>query len=515
MSRAALAAAFACLVCVPFLGQAFHVDEPMFLAVARQILRSPLHPLSFSFDWDGGRGPIERFLDNPLGFPYLLAAVSALSGEREWLTRALLLPLNAAAGAALYLLAARFLRRPLWAVVAVLACPALAINLGHAMPERLAAALGFCSIYAGVRGVDEDDARWQAAAAALLAGATLSKYLAALFVVPLAAYALARVRRPARFLALLGAALVPLVVNLAVDRATFAAGARAIGGAAPAHQARALLALLGGGGVSVAVWPFLRRGSTRLFAACSAAALLLYSPLLDGAAPPRWIDRLEGAALGAGALACLVLVAARPSKGRPLWAAWALSFCVVETFLYWSLSERILLFALPPLVFSLAEALEADGRAGKKLYAATAAGALTLSLALGAADARYADAQRDVAARAAAEAAPGKLWFAGTWGLQHYCENAGGAPVVWEEVKPGDLVIVPRVNVRPPPPVRPLPASERLESVDFALPVRLIGDFDERRGVFERAGFYSSRWGFLPFVLSSRPVDQFTVARAL
>src|SRR5215469_1835069 len=46
----ALLLATACLL--PFLNKAFLIDDPHFLAMAQQILKSPLHPMNFDICWN-------------------------------------------------------------------------------------------------------------------------------------------------------------------------------------------------------------------------------------------------------------------------------------------------------------------------------------------------------------------------------------------------------------------------------------------------------------------------------
>ena len=62
------------LVVFPFAGQAFHIDEPFFLAIARHILSDPLHPLAFWYNWYGDAVPMASINNTPPLLGYLLAA---------------------------------------------------------------------------------------------------------------------------------------------------------------------------------------------------------------------------------------------------------------------------------------------------------------------------------------------------------------------------------------------------------------------------------------------------------
>ena len=66
---------------VPFLGKAFHIDDPLYLAVARQILAKPWDPFGAEILWE--KSP-EYLFDadfNPPLWNYLMAGVLAITGE--------------------------------------------------------------------------------------------------------------------------------------------------------------------------------------------------------------------------------------------------------------------------------------------------------------------------------------------------------------------------------------------------------------------------------------------------
>ncbi|MFA6003335.1 MAG: glycosyltransferase family 39 protein, partial [Elusimicrobiota bacterium] len=203
-------ALFTLLVLAPFWGKAFHMDEPFFLAIARHILQDPWHPLAFDFNWYGRAVPMEAINNTPPILGYLLAGAWKLTGGREWAMRLCLFPLDLLSSCSLYLLAARFLKRPLLPVLIVLAAPAYMINMNHLMAEKLMAAFVFPALYAWVRGVDEDSPRWFWASAGLLAAALMSKYAAIFAVLPMATYAWRKGMPRARICAYLAAAALPV-----------------------------------------------------------------------------------------------------------------------------------------------------------------------------------------------------------------------------------------------------------------------------------------------------------------
>ncbi|MFI5344845.1 MAG: glycosyltransferase family 39 protein [Elusimicrobiota bacterium] len=503
------------------------MDEPFFLAIARQIRIDPGHPLSFAFNWYGWSQPMAAINNTPPVLGYLLAAALRISGGGEFWTRALFLPFDLASAWALLALAARFLKKPLWPVLVVLAGPAWALNMNHVMAERVMAGFALPALWLAVVAADENDARAFWGSAALAALALLSKYNA-LFVLPPAVMYLRSRGAPYRRLAAWSAvALSGVVLSQVWSRAVGAASFQAAWGAtsaaarmswsAPSHRLRALLAFTGGLGLPCALWGARLRISRRAVLASGAVCAILFAPWFDLGPAVRPVDRLMGFLFAWGACAAVLSLArGRASRGFSLWLPWAAAVAVLQL-AYWAVVARFVVFLLPPLTFGLWERLEAEAperveRFGRAAFAAAA----VLGLALGTADRTYADAQRAVAieASARARARGGTLWFSGHWGLQEYMLAAGARQLDsdlggWNEVRPGDVVLVSAVNTNRIPPSHPFLANEYEIVVDSFVPLRHMGDW-KREG-----GFYSSGMGFLPWSFSTGPVDTFTIVEVL
>ena len=508
-------------------GKPWHVDEPFFLAIARQILRDPLHPLSFSFNWYGWSEPMSAINNTPPLLAYLLAAALRFSGGGEFWTRALFFPFDLASAWGLLALASRFLKKPLWPTVIVLAGPAWALNLHHVMAERVMAGFALPALWLAVVAADEDDARAFWGSAALAALALLSKYNALFVLPPAVIYARSRGASWRRLALWSAAALSGFVLAQAWSWAAGGAAFSAAWGAtsasarmpwaAPTHRLRALLAFTGGLGLPCALWGGALRPSRRAALASAAACAALFGPWFDLAAAVRPVDRLMGFLFAFAACAGLWALARAPrGRGWTLWASWAAAVAVLQL-AYWAVVARFVVFLLPALTFGLWERLEAEAperleRLGRAGFAA----ALALAAALGAADWAYAAAQRDIAVRAAesARARGGRLWFYGHWGLQEYLLAAGGRQLDmdrggWDEARSGDTVLVSAVNTNRIPAGRPRLANTVTLSAGSLSPVRLLGDRKDE------AGFYSSGMGFLPWSFSTAPVDTFTIVELL
>lgn len=505
----AVVVAAALLAALPFLGKGFHVDEPFFLDRARELVSgASWTPRAWS-----------DYNNNPPLILWLLAAATRVAGENEAALRALFLPLDALAAGSLYLLFARFLKRPsAWALLAVLS-PAYALNMGHLMAEKPAMAFGAAALYALVRGADERSKGRLAASAVLLSAAVMSKY-AAVALLPAAAWYLRRrgfgLRALAGYCSLAGLAPGLYLLSNTLQGGVVLRGVAATMSGASAgawangpHRARSLLAFFGGLSVLPMFWPSTAGRRTALVSA--AAAALLFSPYLDSA-PVRPLDRAFGAWLAAGALAAaFALASAARGRGRDLWLPWLLGSAAVAA-AYWSVMARVVLFAVPPLILALAESFEArsEGAAGSRLPWAAAAVAACLSLSLGWVDFRYAGAQKDLAAELSARGRP--VWCAAKLGLRHYLLRAGAKPLDseadWERVRPGDLVVFAKTTTNFSP-ARPRRVNAERRTVSCRVPLRLISAFGGE------GGFYSNISGFLPFSPGAEPVEEFTVVEAL
>lgn len=76
-----LSATLACLL--PFLGKAIHIDDYLFVRMARQILANPADPFGTTANWNGSLSPLHDICQNPPGAAYFLALVANTLGWSE------------------------------------------------------------------------------------------------------------------------------------------------------------------------------------------------------------------------------------------------------------------------------------------------------------------------------------------------------------------------------------------------------------------------------------------------
>jgi hypothetical protein len=107
----------------PFAGRAFHIDDPLFLWTARQVLAAPAHFYGFKLNWSGLEMQMTDVMCNPPGMAFFLAAAASVVGWREFALHAACLLPAIAAGLGVLQLARSFCSRPLFAVVLTVLTP--------------------------------------------------------------------------------------------------------------------------------------------------------------------------------------------------------------------------------------------------------------------------------------------------------------------------------------------------------------------------------------------------------
>jgi hypothetical protein len=126
------------------------------------------------------------------------------------------------------------------------------------------------------------------------------------------------------------------------------------------------------------------------------------------------------------------------------------------------------------------------------------------------ADRRLGDSARRAVERLEATSAGAPAWFLGHWGFQYYAEAAGARPIEAgrTQVEPGDVIWVPTNNTNVGIVTFPARAVESLDPV--MVPVH---PWLRTMDPFVGAGFYSDRWGPLPFRLGEAGPERYLMYR--
>jgi 4-amino-4-deoxy-L-arabinose transferase-like glycosyltransferase len=522
-----IAATLACLL--PFVDKAYHIDDPLFVWVARQVAAHPLDFYGFTVNWYGYVQPFSEVTKNPPLFCYWLALAGVVGGWREEALHigSLFFSLGAVLGA--YQLGRLLTGRPTLAALLSLLTPVFLISATQVMCDVPMLCLWVWCVCFWIEGERRGDTRrlWLAALLAGLCG--LTKYFGAALIPLLAVYSLARNGRPTRRL---GPLLLPVLMLAGYQLLTWKlygrglfsdAGSYAVNVRPAAALPTACVAgvvFIGGCFVSVfaVALGVCRR---RTLHAWSAAPPITFFALLvlRGIGSGVWLDRAgvrwamlltATLFLVAGAV-ILALLVAELRQGltaeRALLALWVAGTLVFALFVNWSLNGRSVLPLAPVLGVLAARRIDDVSRAGGVLLVGLPVAA-ALALFPAWADYAHANAERAAAAviLAGREARGGSLWFVGHWGFQYYMEAGGARPVDFKNIdmRPGDEVAVAYNNSN----IYPLPREYfgPAEAVQIRKS-RWIRCMDSGMG----AGFYADIWGPLPFAVGAATPDHYVV----
>lgn len=523
------------LLYLPFLNQAFHIDDRIYLEIADNILLKPLHPYDYRPVFEGLSAPDAASHSHLPLTSYYLAPLRLLAGpDREWPYHLafLIFPLLAAVG--MYDLARRYVAHRAAAAALLVASPSVVV-LGHTlMPDVPLLAFWLLALSRFLRVADGSVRRSDRLIlmASVLAAGFISLLTLGLVLLMAAWLVMKRGEdRPSdRFTYLVATA--PIVLWVVWYFLAYLHYGRFVLASTALHMAQreifdwSLLGVklvsftLNGGAlflVPLALWyGFSGRFRTRLALLVFLCAFVPLHLLLEGWS---WTQMLLFAVfLSSGFLVLweFVLLARDRDPASRLLALWFFGILAAALILVYAGSARYTLLALPPVILAWVRRLEE--RVGEPYFlrnlvwtgvVLTAVWSLPPALA----DYRFADTYRRAAAELTAQySAPDRtLWFTAEWGFRYYLERRGARIITRSatDARPGDIIVKPYiaspwVTVYDGDPHTSLVEQRHVEE---PFPVRIL-DFSSR------AGFYSTGWGILPFGLDSgKPWEWFNVFR--
>jgi 4-amino-4-deoxy-L-arabinose transferase-like glycosyltransferase len=527
----------ACLA--PFVGKAFHIDDPLFIWSARRIHENPLDFYGFSGNWLGQETPMAEAIRNPPGTSYYMALAALLFGWSEVaLHLAFLLPALAVA-VGIHSLARRLCGRPVLAALAGVLTPLFILSGTTVMCDVTMLAFWVWAVHFWLRGVDEDRSGFLFVSSLLVAACVVTKYFGVALIPLLLAYSGFKNRRfrvhdfflliPVAILSGYQALTIELYGRgLLTDAMVYAEDFGHFGGGGRFSNILVGLAFAGGcAATGLFFLPLLwSRGKLVLFGLLFALFLFLL-PLLDGNG--SFVPKIDGvtrwgyviqfslyavAGVGLMAIAAADFFARRnaPSLLLLLWVAGTLVFSCLFN---WTVNGRSLLPVVPALGILLARRIDEREKEGPKRAFPALAVPLAASALLGLfaawADYRFAGSARDVAAeiRDTCGDSVDTVWFQGQWGFQYYMEEAGCrvVDVKRTQIRPGDVLAVQMTNTNEFDPrgkgIRHLRTITRT-------PCAWMTTMNPSAG----AGFYTEQWGALPFRLGPAPPDEYHLFEA-
>ena len=526
--RDAFFAVFAVIAALsPFLNKAYHIDDPLFLWIAQQVSQHPGDPYGFSLSWYGFVQPMFSVMQNPPLNSYYMALAATFVGWSEPAMHAAFLVPAVAATLGTFFLARRLCDSPLLAALLTLFTPVFLVSATGVMCDVWLLALWVWSVESWLRGLERHSYRFLLLASVLAAAAELTKYFGASLVPLLAAYTLVRDRRFTYRLLFL---LIPVTVIIMYEVVTKAKYGEGLFSNAMIYSwkvrpsaekqlfAQFIIGLSFTGGClfpAVFYVPFLksRRVLISGLAIYVALLLLLYFAIGRGLATGAIAVTTDGAlfaTIGIGILALAVSdLAQRRAPDSVLLSLWVIGTFFFAAFMNWSITSRTFLPMVPAVMILLLRRFNAsEASDGRALWWPLLPAAL-VSLLVTTADYKFANTARLASSyfqdRFRTES--GTVWFEGHWGFQYYMEQWRAKPVDRNErgIASGDLVIIPVNNTNI---IRTLPPTTgRTEQVNF--PQFLLATMSRETG----AGFYSSRWGQLPWAFARIPPERYFVFR--
>jgi hypothetical protein len=522
---AAPAILVASLLLLPFLNKPFTIDDPLFLREAKHALVDPLHPADFEQVWNAGdRLKLSQYLLGGTLPAYVLSPVAALGG-REWMAhlyQLLLLCglLIASVSVALRLGCDRRQANTVGLLIA--SNPVTLAMAATCMPDVMAAMFG-------TAGMDRlllfrEERRWGAGLASglLLAAAALSRastaplsLVAALLLMPKTAGQAVKRLWP------LGIAAAAVAVFVSLNRGP-AAGAT-VGAAfqmltSLRNVPRNLVAFLCYQALTgpLLIYALLCGGRKFTYAIAGLVAMGVALSMSGWAA--NLVLYAVPISLGiCFILACVTVVrqaqgqSERPSVGTIPLLVWLGSGMVALPYVY--MSAKYLLPGVPAAALLI---VRHAARTRHPRYPLTLALLIALGWISGAlivvGDTTLASSQREAVDRLIAPRIRRglRVWAGGQWAFLAYAEDAGAkalgnTPPLPE---PGDIIVVSRLDYYGM--LDRLPIHREL----------LNTEADRRCGVFVlnrrfRAGFYSNRFGYLPFAIGCGEVNAYDLYRVL
>lgn len=525
------------LTCLlPFLGKAFHIDDPLFIWCGRHLVSDPWNFYNFTVNWHGKEEAMSAAMQNPPLASYYLALVGTVFGWGEMALHAGFLVPALAVVLGTYRLAKRFCDHPLAAGLVTIAAPVFLLSSTSVMCDTMMLAFWVWSLVFWMEGLAKNSPVKLCVSSFLIAACGLTKYFGFALVPLVLVYSLAERRKFGSWLAYI---LFPVIVAVSYEWLThklYGRGSLLDGfgyavnqGAGHGNLATKILTIFSFSGGSIIILllsaPLLWNRRTL---ATGTAALFLFGLGLVMHKKMSHIHALEAGhvnwpfvvqfTLFVAAGTCLILLATadifrNKTADALLLFLWVAGTIVFVLFACWQISGRYLLPMLPAASILLIRRLELrkslhDQNQIGPLWAPLGV-SLVIALMVAWADFKLANSVRTAAAHIQGEVAVSPaVWFEGHWGFQYYMESQGARAVDFWHLRfaPNDVLVLPPENsyVFNPP------------STQF---VSWFNYDCETSGCLTTmctsagAGFYSDDWGPMPFAFCSVPAQQYAVFR--
>ena len=527
------------LFLVPFLNKAVHIDDTVYIYVARWIQHHPIDFYSFPITWDNQPMWVFLFNRNPPLLPFYLGTLAFLVGWSEVALHALQLIPTALTSVGILVLANRLCRHPVMALCAAVLTPAFLVSGSTIMCEPLMLMFYVWAIVLWIRGLDTESQATLIASSVCIALGMLSKYVVITAIPLLLAYTLCRDRAFSRKLYIL---LIPCGVFAMYElfgifkySTSFFRGPIVAGSGDPLTLRTLFSEAVNGLSFTGAIFisallliPMLHRAKM-LLALLGVFGLTLIAVILpEDAVWSYWVHRDDAIRWGlvvqlslfiTGGLHILLLAGLDAYRERNedslLLVLWVVGIFAFGSFLNWTTSSRSLLPMAPAVAILAIRQFERMEWSATSLKFASlplaASAAIATAVCIG--DYAYAASTRTAVEQIYSEAdqSKGRTWFQGHWGFQYYMEQRNATHINWtflsNEPVPmpeeGDRIVwwVAQYSVFP---FELFAEDKKLVEIEQ---LWLVSTMNLSNG----SGFYWSAMGPVPYYFGSSSPEQFWV----
>jgi len=519
--------AMTCTCLLPFVNEAFHIDDPLFLWAAKQIVKHPYDPYGFQVVWYGTAMPMSEVTKNPPLAAYFLASVGSWAGWSEpVLHLAFLLPAMAVV-IGVHFLARDMTQSRFLAALITLASPGFLISATSVMSDVPMLALWLLAVILWRRGLFQNKLSWLAASGVLIGICSLTKYFGIALIPLLFLYSLWRERGIRNWFVCF---LIPIFMLGAYQLWTeslYAHGslsgladyvqyARSDNQSSTAGSFLVALSFTGGCVLPALLfipWLWSRRwiALAIVFSALGTAAIVSGWIRMENSFPEeqRVLLAVQLSLHIVGGISALGLALGDFWRNRDadsvLLLAWVLGTFTFATFLNWTVNGRSILPMIPAVAILIARRLEYSPTRWKAYGVFFPVGiCLALALWVTSGDAVLANSARSAALQIHERGVHDlkRILFSGHWGFQYYLDSLGGEAIDSSRTQPTmfDIVVIPRNNSNQ----TQIKSAARVGKVS-----RAISTYTTTMQPEIAAGFYTSVWGPMPYAFASVPDEEY------
>lgn len=535
-----------CLLYLPFLNKAYHIDDPSFIDFSRMVGWNPLKAIPEDVPGMGDlmKGVLPYEATHPLLVPYLMKIGRAMFGEREFVMHLLFLivPLTVA-GAIVIIVRTLFPEAGEMATTAplfFLSMPAFLVNSQNVMADAPTLAFLLVSFACYLYALEKNKQVYCYLGALFLLASAFSSYQMIVFFPLIGAYGLLRKRLVYHTIASLliaiaaiffwSAAIYLIYGIIPVLKSNLSAQRVDLASLIAAGHSReiflgkviSIFAHIGASVFFVVMYCAIvsgRLAKTLLRFGCVSAVCL---PVVLWVVSYSWGNAvLLSFLMGAGLLAVgdIIIIAVKGRAAHERYqelflAGWALLAIAYNVLVLPFESSRYILPALLPVM--LLYLSSAHVRAQRFRVKVLASCVIVLSVLFGFmasyVDYQYADSYRSFAGEIAQfrkdKGGTSDIWYVGEWGMRYYMDRNGARYLFHDsdEPKKGDYVVLAMMPRQWQP---SLQVTKRLmlyatRDYPLRLPLRLFN-------LRANAGFYGHYWGLLPVSFSHEPLESFEI----